>query len=335
MAYDKPFLTYDQLIALMRSRNITINDESFAKKALSNMSYYTLVNGYKSSVLSMPGTDSFIPGTLFEELYTLHTLDVSIGNVILKYILYIERSLKSKMSYLVSKKYGVYTDPNNPLHDKHGDYLFRNNYSASHGKRSNTLRQLTEVMNPPSGSNKYQSKSLIHYRAHHNHIPPWILTTSITFGQIILWYSILKPADRLEICNSFLTGSTLSESDKKEFIKTSLDLLRDFRNDIAHGSRTILGRGKGSVPKNQVIALSQGIITSSDYSSNTYARSGLFAVFAIIMILLNDEYLIAAFVAEMSFILDPYVDVRIGGKTIYQLFNLPDDIIYRLNSFAI
>lgn len=335
MTYDKPFLSYEQLITLMRSRNIVINDEDFAKKALSNMSYYTLVNGYKSSVLSVPGTDNFIPGTRFEELYTLHTIDVSISNVVLKYILYIERSLKSKISYLVSKKYGVYTDPNNPLHDKPGDYLFRNNYSTSHGKRSNTLRQLTEVLDPSYGPSKYHSKSLIHYQTNHNHIPPWILTTSITFGQAILWYSIFKPNDRLEICDCFLTGSTLKDSDKKEYIKNAFDLLRDYRNNIAHGSRTIFGIGKASVPKRQIIALSQGIITESDYNSNPYAKNGLFAVLAIIMILLNDEYLLATFASELSFILDPYINITIGGKTIYQLFNLPDDIIDRLNSFTV
>lgn len=335
MAYDKPFLTYDQLIALMRSRNIVINDEDFAKKALSNMSYYTLVNGYKSSVLSVPGTDSFMPGTRFEELYTLHTLDVSISNVVLKYILYIERSLKSKISYLVSKKYGVYTDPSNMLHNQPGDYLFRNNYSNARKNRNSTLKQLTEVINNTSGSGKYRSNSLIYYQANHNHIPPWILTTSITFGQIIMWYTILKPADRLEICESFIEGSSLSDDEKKEFIKKSLDLLRDFRNDIVHGSRTILGTGKGSVPKKQVVSLSQGIITNSDYNTNVYARNGLYAILAIIVILLNDQYLMVDFVEELSFILVPYNSVRIGGKTIYQLFNLPDDIIDRLNNFTV
>lgn len=335
MTFDKPFLTYDQLIALMRSRNIIISDEDFAKKALSNMSYYTLVNGYKSSVLSVPGTDSFIPGTRFEELYTLHTLDVSVGNVLLKYILYIERSLKSKISYLVSKQYGVYTDPANLLHDKPGDYLYRGNYSNARNNRNDTLKQLTKVINAHSGSGIYLSKSLVHYQANHNHIPPWILTTSITFGQTIMWYSILKPADRLTICDSFLVNVPLKDEEKKEFIKKSFDLLRDFRNNLAHGSRTILGVGKGAVPKKQVIILSQGIITNNDYVSNTYARNGLFAILALIMILLNDEYLIASFVTELSFILDPFVNIKIGGKTVYQLFNLPNDIIDRLSKFTV
>lgn len=49
--YDKPFLNYQELISLMESRNIIISDYDFAKRALSNISYYTLANGYKTFFL--------------------------------------------------------------------------------------------------------------------------------------------------------------------------------------------------------------------------------------------------------------------------------------------
>lgn len=329
--YDKPFLRYEEMIELLRSRNITIENEDFAVKALSNMSYYTLVNGYKNSVLSIPGTDMFIPGTTFEELYTLRTIDVSIGNLLLKHTLYIEGSLKSKISYLVSRNYGVYTDPRNIKHDKPGDYLFRDHYSNARRNRNGTLKLLTETMSSTPKKGVFQSQSLLHYIKQHNHIPPWILTTSLTFGQIIMWFTILKPADRLEICNCFLSGSSLSDEEKKEYMKKSLDLLHEFRNIIAHGSRTILDHGSVSIPKKQIISLSKGIITEQDYNSNIFARNGLFAVLTIIITLLNDEYLIASFIGELTFILKPFSRINIGGKSINELFNLPNDIIERLN----
>ena len=74
------------------------------------MSYYMIINGYKTSFLNIPGTDNFVPGTKFEQLYTLHTIDISINQTLFKYILYIEQSLKTRISYLVSDKYGVFTD---------------------------------------------------------------------------------------------------------------------------------------------------------------------------------------------------------------------------------
>ena len=105
--YDKPFKTYAQMIEIMRKRHIVIEDTVFAKMALENFSYYSLVNGYKNTFLQIPKTDDFIGGTRFEELYTLHIIDISLNNILFKYSLYIEKALKSRISYLVSETFGV------------------------------------------------------------------------------------------------------------------------------------------------------------------------------------------------------------------------------------
>ena len=110
--YDKPFQTYEQLLKIMEDRHIIINDREFAIQALINYSYYGIINGYKNTFLQMPNTDNFIPGTTFEQLYTLHLIDTSLNNIIFKYILFLEKALKSRLSYLVAENYGVYTDPN-------------------------------------------------------------------------------------------------------------------------------------------------------------------------------------------------------------------------------
>lgn len=79
--YDKPFKTYDEMITILESRNIIINDNQFAKSALKNFSYYSLINGYKNTFLQDPRTDVFKVGTRFEELYTLHIIDTSINSL--------------------------------------------------------------------------------------------------------------------------------------------------------------------------------------------------------------------------------------------------------------
>lgn len=45
--YDKPFKTYDEQISILESRNVIIDDYDFARRVLSGLSYYTIVNGYK------------------------------------------------------------------------------------------------------------------------------------------------------------------------------------------------------------------------------------------------------------------------------------------------
>ena len=100
--FDKPFKTYDEQIEIIKSRNIKIEDPVFARNVLSSISYYAIINGYKNSFLLSQETESFVDGTSFEDLYTLHWLDTSLSNLLFKYILYIEQSLKTKISYLVS-----------------------------------------------------------------------------------------------------------------------------------------------------------------------------------------------------------------------------------------
>ena len=79
--YDKPFKTYDEMIELMESRNIIIEDKEFAMTVLQNLSYYGLINAYKNTFLQIPNSDNFIVGTKFEELYTLHLLDISLNSI--------------------------------------------------------------------------------------------------------------------------------------------------------------------------------------------------------------------------------------------------------------
>ena len=332
--YDKPFLRYDQLISLMRSRNIVISDEYFVTNALSNFSYYKIINGYKDSFLSVAGTDKFLPGTRFEELYALHVLDVSIGNLVLKYILHVENAFKTKLSYLISRKYGVYTDPDYSGVSQPDDYLCRDYYSKRNKSRNNTLRQIKDVLNV-SGKPHYRSRSLIHYLNNHNHVPPWILVTSLTLGESIRWYNILNNEDKTSICNSMLITSALNDQDKKEYIRKALELLKEFRNAIAHGSRTFQHYGRSIVPKKQALTLSQSIITESDYDANPYAQKGLYAVITLLIVLLHDEYLIASFYRDLEYTLNPYRAISIHGKTVEDIFGLPKDIIHRIGRVSL
>ena len=100
--YDKPFLTYEEQMNLMESRNIIIQNRDFTRRALSGLSYYTIINGYKNTFLSQIGSDNFIEGTKFDDLYTLHMIDTNLNTIILKYILFVERYLKTILSQKIT-----------------------------------------------------------------------------------------------------------------------------------------------------------------------------------------------------------------------------------------
>lgn len=322
--YDKPFKTYEEQIEILRSRNITITDTDFAKKALSSISYYTLINGYKQSFLSIEGTEKFIEGTDFKILYTLHVLDTSLNNIILKYILYVERSLKTRISYRVSSIYGVYTDYRDLSNNNRNDYLFRDNYSGSRADRNNILRQIKEIIN----SNRI-SPSVEHYITTKNHLPAWILVTSLPFGLMLKWYSILSSADKTYICSEFIADPSLNEEQKKEFLSVSLSLLKEYRNKIAHGNRTFCVPYLPVLPKKQIITLSKGALSVSEYNSG-FGKSDLYSVILTCFILLNDQYLLTNFYSDLKTLLLPYSSVPFNGKSIYEVFQLPSDILDRL-----
>lgn len=325
VAYDKPFKTYEQMLEIMRKRHIVINDPVFAKMVLENFSYYSLVNGYKNTFLQIPETDDFIEGTLFEELYTLHVLDVSMNNILFKYILYIEKALKSRISYLVSEEFGVYTDRDDKSNNNPADYLYNRNYSNSTKKRDPILNKLKECT-----QNHRKNISLEHYITTKNHLPAWVLINNVPFGLAIEWYSILKGTHKTLICSRFIETPALTINEKKEFFMKALSLAKDYRNQIAHGNRTFSIMQLPVLPKKQILNLSMGILSEDEYDSNC-GQNDIFAVFMVILLLINDQYLLTNFYRDFLAIFEPYKETKFNGKTIYEVFNLPNNISDRLN----
>lgn len=340
--YDKPFKTYDELIERMREKEIIVENTDFAKQILSNCSYYNLVNRYQHLLQSKNNPEKFVQGITFEQIYTLYSLDMSISNILLKYILYIERALKSKLSYVVSESFGEcvshIVDETHKM--KITGYLDKSNYSNSHGNRNSTVKSLYSVIcyakdpieyKRKHNKKEYISQSLSHYVSSHNHIPPWILMTSLVFGQVENWYSILKSSEKTKIADSFIQSDALSIEEKKEYLKKSFALLRDFRNNIAHGNQ-ITKECDHLIPKKQILALSSDLLTEEEYLSSASAKSGIHALICVLLSLLNDKYSERFLIRDLFelFINFEDNDVLINNKKVWYYFGLPNDFMQRI-----
>lgn len=324
ITYDKPFKTYSEMIEILKSRNIIIKDMEFAENALKNFSYYGLINGYKNTFLQNPDSDTFRNDTKFEELYTLHIVDTSLNSILFKYILYLEKALKSRISYRISEQYGVYTDVRDLQCLNPNDYLCRRYYSNSSGKRLNIIKTLKQCI-----TQTRNNSSIIHYINDRNHVPAWILTTNIPYGLTIEWFSILKKEDKTNICNSFIVPGLLTENESKEFVKKALDLTKEYRNKIAHGNRTFSILNLPQLPKKQLLALTYNAISINEYNSKM-GQNDTLAVLFVIIIMLNDPYLVTNFVSELSTLLLPYKETLFNGNTIFKLLGFPNDLLERL-----
>lgn len=276
------------------------------------------MNGYKNTFLAGEG-DSFADGTTFEMIYTCHWLDVSLSNIILKYILLIEKSLKTKLSYIVAEKYGVF----------HEEYLFHKNYSNPNNSRSGILSNIRKAL-----KESHEDSVTNYYKKTKNHIPPWILVNDLMFGLTIKWYSILKKDDKDEISSIFILDKNIviTNNDQKEFIKKSLDMLRDFRNKVAHGSRTLNIELNYALPKTPLLNLvSEEILSEYEYL-NKYGKNDLYSIILIIFILINDSFQTSNFRFELNRLLAPYIDNQsnFNGKNVLELFNLPTNFFERI-----
>lgn len=327
--YDKPFKTYAEQIEVIKRKNIIVANKDFAKSILSTISYHTLMNGYKNSLLNEKDSERFIDGIDFETLYTIHLLDTNLNSLLFKNILYVERSFKTKLSYTIAEKFGVTSDfTSSEMSRSQNDYLSIHHYSNSTHKRYNTLVHLKEsVLNC-----KNHQKILYHYKKNKNHIPPWILVTNLTLGEVQTWYSILKGPEKTAICEQIIPYCSCDIEEKKEFLTSSLELLRCYRNNSAHGNRTFNKDLDPGIPKNATLKILPSNVLSEREYLKGIGRRDLFSIILIINILIQDPYILANFIADLVSILQPYEGLRIANKTIYDLFDLPADIFRKLEN---
>ena len=102
---DKQFKNLDEQIQIFKSKGLVIDDEEYAKKVLLRENYFFLT-GYRHVFMQSDNPREYIPGTTFEELYSLFLFDRRFRNLIFKNLLIIENNTKSIISYQLSKKYG-------------------------------------------------------------------------------------------------------------------------------------------------------------------------------------------------------------------------------------
>ena len=189
MNCSKPFKTIKEQIEILRSRNILVNDEEFAYQVLTSSSYYSIINGYKHIFLKDTEPETYKDGTELEIMYTLYLIESTLTNTLFKYIIHCERSLKTKIAYLVAREYREFEDK----------YLDESNYSNSNNMRKNVLSSLKDTI-----KNAKDTTTTYYYRKNHNHVPPWILVNDIPFGKTIKWYSILRKDDKTEIVSKMI-----------------------------------------------------------------------------------------------------------------------------------
>ena len=83
----KTFLTYQQQLHILEhEKQLAIPDPDYAKKMLEEISYYSLIGGYKS-LFKHNASNKYAHGVTFDELVSFYYFDEEIRTLFLKYIL--------------------------------------------------------------------------------------------------------------------------------------------------------------------------------------------------------------------------------------------------------
>lgn len=234
---NKPFQTFRQQIKILRSRNLKVNG-SRAIKILKRENYYNIVNGYKEIFLdSSFSTETYKEGTSFDNLYALYSFDRNLRSILLKYILRMETSLKTKIAYIFSKN-----------HPETFNYFNINNFRDDIQRTTRLISHIsTDIKNNTTDTKQGKNISpFSYYLSKHKELPLWVLIKKMTLGETSHFYLSMKDEEQQQVFDAIM-DEYCHEYSLKELPKLPANhlaifgdmvrLIVVFRNICAHEER--------------------------------------------------------------------------------------------------
>lgn len=299
LLYNKPFKTIDEQIKLLQSRGLIIYSEDFARKALSSVSYYDLINGYQEAMMDK---GRFKPGISLEYLFAFHIFDKDFQNVIFKNSILIENIFKTKIAYVLAQNLGV--DIDEYLDDKEYLPFFKTLVFFKLKKEFYKIYmwedRKTHTWLPKKPDNIQQPTR--HYVEHHNHIPPWIIMRNLSFSNSITLYRLIKAKHKDMISDLLLPITAMTPSQKSNFLVAAISLIREFRNQAAHNLKFVTHvSALNRLPTSETNSITQNkAITSSGRKLND-----IYACIIAMTILLETKELRTRFLTDLLSVIFP------------------------------
>lgn len=222
------FMTYEQqLHKLQVDKGLYIPDVDFARKTLEEISYYSLIGGYKGLFLH-PASRKFKYGVSFDEIVAFYHFDEQLRSLFLKYILQVERHLKSMISYYFSQKYG----------EAQIEYLTPQNFDyTDHQQQVNRLiNSLKQTIALPS-----HYRYITHHALKYRNVPLWVTANAMTIGQTSAFYQYMPNDIQVKVSKVY---PQYTEKQLHQFIT----IIAKCRNVCAHGERLFDFRTTDMIP---------------------------------------------------------------------------------------
>lgn len=210
---DKDFKTIEEQLEILRSRGLTINDESQAKDFLLRNNYYR-ISGYS---LTLRKNNIFSQSATFQNIVDIYCFDHEFKHIILQYLEVIEVQMKSIYTYEFTKIHG----PAGYL-----DHSFFTN-QTKHKEIITKAEQQKIQRLPHEAYLKHFVNEL------HQDIPLWAYVDLFTISDISFLYSISEQPIKDAVAHTF--GLTMNKG--ASILGSYMHSMTIIRNLCAHGSR--------------------------------------------------------------------------------------------------
>lgn len=298
---DKPFLTYEQQLAKLTDKGLTISNSSEAIFLLKQHSYFALISGYKSPFKARNG--EYKLHTTFEDIYALYTFDDTLRTIIFRNILKIEKHVKSLISYSFCETYGE--------DQQHYLNATKYNYSSTNQSDINDLiGRLSKIASDPKDYSYIK-----HQKNQHGNIPLWVMMKALTLGTVSKFYSFLPQKIQAKVSIEF---NYITENE----LVRMLALLARVRNVCAHNERLYNYRYNKSAINDTYIHKYLNIPRPNvQYSKG---KQDLFAVIIVLKYLLSHEEF-DAFIDDINSALETLFDStkQLQKAQIYRYMGFP------------
>lgn len=262
----KVFKTLDEQVEILQSKGLIINDIPETKDILLRENYF-FISGYRMLFMESQENKKFLPGTTFDELYSMFQFDRHVRNILFKNLLIIENNIKSIMAFHLSSRYGIRED----------EYLNPKNFLLDR-KRKKQVDDLLRKMKRQIRINGGQHQATMHYSEKYGYVPMWIAVKVLSFGIVSELFQILKPDDQETVANDFNLA--------KETLEIYLPVLANFRNLCAHEDILFEHKAQRNIPDTKYHNLLKIPQVNDEY---IYGKNDLFAIVLILKQMLRKD----------------------------------------------
>lgn len=224
------YATPEEQIAKLKSKGLFFENQKIAKDILNIYGYYNVINTYKEPyiLIQNDGAKKYKPGTTFNQIFSIFTLDHCLRIAIMMSMLDVEELLRASLADVIAESFGadhhVYLNPKN----------YRNRYIRD---PRFSLKAILSSMNETIV--KSDKNPLAYYRDTYGVIPPWVLFKNVYLATLVNFVRQLKSSELTSLIVKIygIDKDAASLPFVTHLFFDTLHICREYRNIAAHGGR--------------------------------------------------------------------------------------------------